>query len=247
VGKIQPNRASVSILVAAAVAALGGCFFTPRANAALILNLNNGAVIVPDNSGADTDPAVGRITNTSTVAGFGVAVSIAQSTSPGSSSAGIVSISSLQIANLNTARATLTITTSDTNFTSPGGAASPMSLDSDIGATFAASSAVGDSLTFRSFADPANAQPAAAASTALLTFTKANVGATESFNGSNQASFTRGAGAYSLANTATVSLSPGAQLNLSGITTATLVPEPASLAVLGVLASAFVTRRRATR
>jgi len=216
-----------------------GAMFAPAAKAALVLNLNGTNIL--DNSAGDTDPTAGSITNRSNVSGFGVAITIAESNSPGTASAGLLQISNLSIENQASGTGSLTITVSDTNYTAPGSNGSPMVLDSDIGGTFSKGAAVGDSVTFRSFADPANGQPATTNGTAALTFSKATTSTTEAFSGSNQSAFTRGAGAYSLANVATITLAAGGQVNLSGTTTAT--PEPASLSLLA-LGGLLAARRR---
>jgi len=231
------------ILLLAGAACIGAAgLVCSRANAALMVNLN-GVITVTDNGAGDTDPAVGRITTTQTVPGFGISVDIASSNSPGTATAGLLTINSLDIQNLGTAAAALTVTTSDTGYTAPGGAATLMNLDSDIGLTFSNGAIIGNTATFKSSADPANAQPAAAFNTALLTFTKATANSTESFNGSNQTTFTRLGTPYSLSNTAVITLSPGGQVNLGGTTTATAIPEPAALGCLAGLGMLAVRRR----
>jgi hypothetical protein len=234
-------RKQVIFGVAAAFAAMFGI---RTSNAALILDLQGGAVVITDNGAGDTDPTAGRIINTTNVAGFGITITVAQSNSPGSGAAGILQIQSLDVQNLNPNPATLIIRASDTNYTAPGAASSPMLLGSAVGGTFT-NAAIGDDVTFQSFADPANGQPAGPVSTPNLVFFKSTLASTESFSGSNSSPWIRGAGPYSLTDVATMSLSAGGQMNLSGTTTATaVVPEPASLGFflgLGLLAA----RRRA--
>src|SRR5262249_1378884 len=60
----------------------------PSANAALLLSLNGGAIVVPDNGPGDSDPNPGEIVNTSVVAGFGIAITVAVSNSPGNPAQG---------------------------------------------------------------------------------------------------------------------------------------------------------------
>ncbi len=207
-----------------------------------MINLNGGAIVVTDNGAGDLNPAVGQITNDSTVAGFGVALTVSLSNSPGGTN-GILQITSLDVQNLGAGTATLTILTSDTGYTSPGGAGSPMRLSSAVGGTFT-NDPVGDTLSFQSFADPANGQPAGPVSTAPLTFIKGNPSlSTESFSGANGVNWTRAAGPYSLANLTTMTLSPNGQMNVSGTTTASLVPEPTSLALVGLFALGVLRRR----
>jgi len=235
------TKKMLNCVVVACVA--GAAFCASRAQAALIVNLN-GVTSITDNAAGDSDPAVGRIINSSNVTGFGIAVSIAASNSPGTSTAGLLQISSLDIENQTGGTGVLTITVSDTNYTLPGAGIASMLLDSDIGGTFAQGSAVGNTVSFRSFADPANVQPAAAVSTPALIFLKATSSTTEAFSGSNTVPWTRGAGAYSLANQAVITLTAGGQVNISGTTTATLVPEPASLAAIGLAGTALAMGRR---
>lgn len=228
---------------AIACAAGAALWVSADANAALVLDLNNGAIVINDNApGLDSDPAIGSITNTSTVGGFGIAISIANSDSPGTPSSATLQISSLEIKNQGVGAGVLTIAVSDNNFLLPGVAGSPMTMYSDFGGTFSLNAALGDSVSFQSFVDPANITPANAVSTAPLNFVKTNPG-TQAFSNSNSAPWVHGAGAYSLRNVSTISLSTGGQLNISGTTT--VVPEPTSLVALGGLAAtAFGLRRR---
>jgi hypothetical protein len=232
-------------LAALAGAAMVGAFSvaTP-AQAALMVSYNGGAPIT-DNGAGDTDATVGRIINTTVVGGFGITITVANSNSPGSGSGGVIQIQSLDVQNGGNATASLSIQTSDTGFTNPGTAGSNLTLTSSYGGTFTLGS-VGDKVSFNSGADAANGQPASAVNTAVLTSTKANAGLiTESFNGVNTANFVRGAGAYSMSNLINVTLSAGGQANVSGTTTATVTPEPASLAVLGGASLLLGRRRRA--
>jgi hypothetical protein len=219
-----------------------GAMFAPTARAALMLNV--GGNIVTDNGAGDLDPTVGTINNTTNVGGFGVAITIGESNSPGNGTAGLLQISNLSIENQTGGTGSLTITASDTGYTAPGTAGVPMTLESDMGGTFSKGAAIGNSVTFQSFADPLNSQPTAANPTPLLTFNKATSNTTESFSGSTQGAFTHGAGAYSLSNVTTITLAAGGQVNLSGTTTASAVPEPATLGLLAMGGLLAARRRR---
>ena len=215
----------------------------PAAKAALMLDLQNGSSIITDNGTGDSDPTIGRIINTSVVAGFGLTITVGQSNSPGTSTAGILQIQTLAIQNLNPTSATLVVKLSDTGFTLPGSAGSIVRVDSSVGGTFTQAN-VDDSVIFQSFADAANAQPAVAVPAPAMLFDKLNPSLfTESFSGSNFVTFPRDAGPYSLSNEAIVTLSAGAQMNISGTTTATLIPEP-GVATLILVAGAVILHRR---
>jgi hypothetical protein len=231
----------VSLLAAAAV---GVAALAMPARAALIVTLN-GTTTITDNGAGDTDATTGEIIANTNVAGFGVAITVAKSNSPGAAGLGVLEISSLDVRNNNAGNATLTINVSDNNFTTPAGAAgSPMKLESTASGNLT-SAALGNNVTFQSFVDPANGQPTALNPTPLLTFTKANAALnSEPFAGTNNANWTRGAGAYALTSMTTVSLAPNAQAQISGTTTASLVPEPTALALLLAAAPLAARRRR---
>jgi hypothetical protein len=230
------------LMLAAATAA--GVFGTAAvSNAALILNINNGAVVVTDNGAGDSDPTVGRIANTTTsAAGYSLAITLGTSNSPGSTTAGLLQINSLNVEN-GANPAVLDIRLSDTGFTNPGGAGTPMTLQGSVGGTYTGGS-LGNSVAFQSFADPANGQPAAAVSTPNLTFTKATPLLSEPFSGSNAVAWARAAGPYSLAEHLVITLSANGQVQIAGATNATAVPEPASIGLLGLSAVAALARRR---
>jgi len=210
-------------------------------NAALILNINNGAVVVTDNGAGDSDPTVGRIANTTTsAAGYSLAITLGTSNSPGSTTAGLLQINSLNVEN-GANPAVLDIRLSDTGFTNPAGTA--MTLQGSVGGTYTGGS-LGNSVAFQSFADPANGQPAAAVSTPNLTFTKATPLLSEPFSGSNAVAWARAAGPYSLAEHLVITLSANGQVQIAGATNATAVPEPASIGLLGLGAVAALARRR---
>jgi len=231
--------------VALVAAGIFAAFTASASQAALILDYNNNAVVVVDGGAGDLDGVVnGQIINNAVVAGFGVAITVAASNSPGNPAGATLQVQSLDIQNQNPNPASLQIRVSDTNYTQPGGAGSPMLLTSSVGGTFT-NGAIGNSASFRSFADPNNSQPAGPVSTAALTFLRTTTAPTESFSGTDFANFVRNAGPFSLANIVSTTLSAGGQLNISGTTTATaLVPEPLTAGLLGLAAMTGLRRRR---
>lgn len=227
----------------AGLAALAG--FAPAAKAALIVDFGGAAPAVTDNGPGDSDLTSGRIISNTVVAGFGVSITVAASNSPGTSSVGVLNVQTLNIQNLGGATASLTVRVSDNNYTAPGAIGWLMDLASSAGGTFTGGN-VGDSLSFQSFADGTNAQPATAFAMPVQPFSKLTTLPTESFDNTITAQFTRGA-AYSLTNITSVTLSAGAQASFSGNTTATAaeppVPEPTGVAAL-LLGGLLATRRR---
>src|SRR5437868_13269053 len=103
------QRRAAGAAVALALAFLVG----PTAHGALILDYQNGATTVVDNGPGDSSPTTGTIINTSVVAGFGVAITVATSNSPGDPTSGLLQITSLDVQNNNPNPATLIIRVSD--------------------------------------------------------------------------------------------------------------------------------------
>lgn len=118
----------VSCLLGVAAASIA--FAVSSSRAALILDIQNGASIINDNGAGDSDPTVGRIINTSVVAGFGLSITVAASNSPGDPDAGVLQIQSLDIQNGNAIPASLKLRLSDTDFTLPGTPGASLRLES---------------------------------------------------------------------------------------------------------------------
>ena len=205
---------------------LGAFGITSAAQAVLILSIsvNGGApIVVQDNGAGDTNPAPNAITYNSTIVGFALSSITATTNDPGNPASGFVAASQVLFQNTGTSPITVSITPSDTGFTSPTGA---RKLESDFSASLI-SPGVGD---FASLVSTANAT---SAPTQTLTAT-----------GSNSEVIPFGdPGLYSLQNVTTSRLSPGATDFLTS-TTSIIVPEPTSIGLLVLGALGLLARRR---
>jgi hypothetical protein len=249
---IAKNRLSVLAAIGLAATAIP----QHSANAALMLTLTSGSssITITDQGVNDQSSTPGIIQyNTSSFDGLNLSISLAESNSPGTTE-GTLSITSLDISSSTASQAnpaTLTLLASDTGYTMPGTGGSSMDLSSEIGGAFS-NPAPGNQITFQSYVDPTNQQPASAdiannVSTPLQTFNNP----TNSFDNTVHAPWTRGAGPYSLSDYMTIAIAaPGDYDNDTGITTASLstssLPDP-SMGVIPVLAMGLLVRRRNAR
>jgi len=220
------------------------------AEAGLILRLDTGpsTIIVNDNLAGDLNPAVGQITSVGNIGDFSSTINVGQSNSPGTTF-GMLQIQSLDIRNAGVGQRTLKVTLSDTGFTAPDDDFNPLQFSSSFGGTLT-NAAAGDLVAFQSFADPANAQPATAVPSGLGAYGSAGGNITESFNATNGTTFVRAASPYSLASVTTITLSPSAQVSVSGTTVvdSSVVPEPAAVgSLVGVALLGLARRRRTAR
>ncbi len=203
--------------------------------AAMFLTLESGAttVVIPG--------AGGFATYSGTIGSFIGTYTFATSNSPGTATRGLLQVSSINVRNTSSGIATLRITLQDTDYTAPGKTGDLLTLQSSIGGTIA-ESRPGDTVVFQSWADSGNA-PLAIASTAGPQVYASDSNVLQSYEDTVISPFFRGGASYSLANVTTVTLSAGAQTNISG-TTSVLVPEPASLSAVGMAVIGLVARRR---
>ncbi len=215
----------------------------PAAEAAPILKLTRGEVplFVPDNSALDRNPIAGQITFIGPIGGFQTNVVTGISNSPGSTALGsTLQINSLDVRSLVDFGAVsneLAIELTDTDFTIPFNASS---IQSSYGATFV-NADPGDRLEFQSYVNDSNTPFGFGMSPGKQIATATGGTLLESFNddASKDISVT---GPYALHNKIFVSLSPQGQLNFSGTTL--VVPEPASLALMGAGLALIATARR---
>jgi len=216
--------------------------------AAAVLSLaasTQAAVMLTVESGAFSQTVVGSslVNNTAiTVNGYTLTTNVGVSNSPGTASNGVLQITTISIRN-NGSADPLKITLSATDYSAPGNPGDLLTLLSSIGGTISGNAA-GMPVSFQSFADANNGQPATATSTPLQSFLSTGA-LLESFNNDITAPFARSLSSnYSLANVLNLSLSPNAQANISG-TTITFIPEPSALALLAPALPLLTRRRRA--
>ena len=258
--ELKMSRKVGRLVTLMAVGALG---LPVAVHAAPILKLTSGAttVTVTDNGAGDTDARPNYISFNGAVGTLAATLSASgNSNSPGGSfpnspsqSLGILQLQTLEVRNNDTGRQALDIVFSDSGFITALGNANQLS--SSVGLTLT-NATLGDSVTFQSHLDPANVSPSSnpVFTTGPQTAVANGVQQTQSFNSSNSVSVLGGTAAnpmFSLTQHAVISLSAGAQANLSGTTASDTaadahgaLPEPASLTFLGMGAMALFGRRR---
>jgi hypothetical protein len=206
------------------------------AQAAVVLTLESGAF-------SSTVSGASLANNTSiAINGYTLSTNVGVSNSPGTPAEGVLQITTISIRNSGSADP-LKITLSAVDYDAPGSPGDEISLLSSVGGTITGN-APGLPITFQSFADPNNAQPATAVAAPLQTYISTGA-LLESFSNDVTTSFARSLSSdYSLANVLVLTLAPGAQANISG-TTVTFVPEPAALGLLAAALPMVARRRRA--
>ena len=187
---------------------------------------------------------IGALGNT-VVGNFTFNTLSASSDSPGTPNQSEVVSESLNITNNTAATQTIFLSVGDIGFTAPS-APPNLVLDSAVSGT--TDQVVGnpgaDVVRFQSFVDPTNGQnnTVGVISTALLNVPAAGL----SWQNADTAGVSALATPYSMTEIIEFTLGANSELNFNGRTTLTPVPEPASLALLGVglLGVGFVARRK---
>jgi hypothetical protein len=154
-----------------------------------------------------------------------------------------LSVSNLTITNLGSSTETLTMAVGDTGFTTP-----VSFIRSSASATFNTDN--GAAFDLRFFADHGDAQPAATAfdlpGVNLFSVLGSVAGNPDSASGTHDSAFVQGLGVFSMAEGASLALTPGASITGFNQSMASGVPEPSTWAMLiiGAISLALGARTR---
>jgi len=139
----------------------------------------------------------------------------------------------LQVQNTDlTAMHTLTFAITETDFSLPGTAGSPLAMTSHIGGTVI-NGGSGQALTFQSYADNLNLDFGKSGTTTLAQTPDVTGGVSNSFkDDAGPVTFLRTSGLYSVSVFNTMMLAPGGMLNYSTNTQLAATPAPAGLLLI---------------
>jgi hypothetical protein len=218
--------------------ALLGLTYAVPASATLMIAADINGVIFTcsDNAVCDTNPATGTLQlNNLTLGGVTVNGSIQTSQlGVAGGAANILNTSSLSVINNNAGAISGTVTVSDIGFTAPVTTAT-------LSGSGTYQNSNGSTATLTWFGDTANGQgataPGVTPGTLLDTFSHTAIGATDSFSTGNVPVAFAASSPFSLTENAVFSLNAGGTLLSRGqtiVSSVTAVPEPTSLAIMGV-------------
>jgi len=244
-------RSSLSALAALAGLMIVGTASPARADLELQITID-GNVFAPF-----TGPSGTFVTNgITTFNGVTVVVSSAASNSPGDPTSANTTGATNKITVANNAAHTVVINYGDTGFNSPT-APPALTMTSQLGGSVDTKLAAGSSITFQSYADPANRQnstPGTFTTGLQNTYKQGNVTAAGSFALTDATPLTIStlASPYSMTSVTSVSIaagSSGAVFNFSSSSQLTPTPEPSTIALafagLPALGLVWARRKRA--